>query len=146
MGDCKTYADRLLAYFSDCNVKLDYTKNYDYLLISTLNTYCDKENLPLSLIFALLEDKKLEPQRNSYPHHLTIEVVMEAVESFRHDKDISKRELCRRLDMDRSNFQKLYSREGEGVNFHVILELMEALGVSPLDFYSRCRRLSHKEK
>ena len=76
------------------------TKGREYILLSTLQTLLERKGLCLFSFFSLIDKKSKEDIFFSSHPPLSLEDLVRAIEFYRKEKKISKRELSRRVNLD----------------------------------------------
>lgn len=117
------------------------TKGREYILLSTLQTLLERKRLCLFSFFSLIDKKSKEDIFFSSHPPLSLEDLVRTIEFYRKEKRISKRELSRRVNLDWSNFLKLYNRGLKSCNTALVLSLIYALEVYPSVFIKKANEL-----
>lgn len=135
------YELKLKAYFQKREATLRKIKNLEFMLLSSLSRFCIATGTSMEMLFAILEGRECKKEFDSFTQILSLATIMKTVDVLREEKNISKRELCRRMDYDRSNFQKLYKCE-KSINLVLLLRMIDALDLFPTEFLFKCSEIS----
>ena len=135
------YELKLKAYFQKREATLRKIKNLEFMLLSSLSRFGIATGTSMEMLFAILEGRECKKEFDSFTQILSLATIMKTVDALREEKNISKRELCRRMDYDRSNFQKLYKCE-KSINLVLLLRMIDALDLFPTEFLFKCSEIS----
>ena len=135
------YELKLKAYFQKREATLRKIKNLEFMLLSSLSRFCIATGTSMEMLFAMLEGRECRKEFDSFTQILTLATIMKTVDALRKEKNISKRELCRRMGYDRSNFQKLYKCE-KSINLVLLLRMIDALDLFPTEFLFKCSEIN----
>ena len=135
------YELKLKAYFQKREATLRKIKNLEFMLLSSLSRFCIATGTSMEMLFAILEGRENRKEFDSFTQILSLATIMKTVDVLRKEKNISKRELCRRMDYDRSNFQKLYKCE-KSINLVLLLRMIDALDLFPTEFLFKCSEIN----
>ena len=135
------YELKLKAYFQKREATLRKIKNLEFMLLSSLSRFCIATGTSMEMLFAILEGRECKKEFDSFTQILSLATIMKTVDALRKEKNISKRELCRRMDYDRSNFQKLYKCE-KSINLVLLLRMIDALDLFPTEFLFKCSEIN----
>ena len=116
-------------------------KSGKYILLSTLQTLLEKKGMSLFSFFSLIDKKSKKETSLSSSSPLLLQDLVRTMEFYRKEKRISKRELARRVNLDWSNFLKLYNRGLKSCNTALVLSLIYALEVYPSVFIQKANEL-----
>ena len=135
------YELKLKAYFQKREATLRKIKNLEFMLLSSLSRFCIATGTSMEMLFAILEGRESRKEFDSFTQILSLATIMKTVDALREEKNISKRELCRRMNYDRSNFQKLYKCE-KSINLVLLLRMIDALDLFPTEFLFKCSEIN----
>ena len=135
------YELKLKAYFQKREATLRKIKNLEFMLLSSLSRFCIATGTSMEMLFSMLEGRECRKEFDSFTQILSLATIMKTVDVLREEKNISKRELCRRMDYDRSNFQKLYKCE-KSINLVLLLRMIDALDLFPTEFLFKCSEIN----
>lgn len=116
-------------------------KSGKYILLSTLQRILREKNMCLFSFFSLIDKKSKKDSFSSLSPPLLLEDLVRTIEFYRKEKRISKRELSRRVNVEWSNFLKLYNRGLKSCNTALVLSLIYALEVYPSVFIRKALEL-----
>ena len=135
------YELKLKAYFQKREATLRKIKNLEFMLLSSLSRFCIATGTSMEMLFSMLEGRECRKEFDSFTQILSLATIMKTVDALREEKNISKRELCRRMDYDRSNFQKLYKVE-KSINLVLLFRMIDALDLFPTEFLFKCSEIN----
>ena len=135
------YELKLKAYFQKREATLRKIKNLEFMLLSSLSRFCIATGTSMEMLFSMLEGRECRKEFDSFTQILSLATIMKTVDALREEKNISKRELCRRMGYDRSNFQKLYKCE-KSINLVLLLRMIDALDLFPTEFLFKCSEIN----
>ena len=135
------YELKLKAYFQKREATLRKIKNLEFMLLSSLSRFCIATGTSMEMLFSMQEGRESRKEFDSFTQILSLATIMKTVDALREEKNISKRELCRRMDYDRSNFQKLYKCE-KSINLVLLLRMIDALDLFPTEFLFKCSEIN----